>query len=283
MSENIYKINGIDICSDSFGDPHNPAVLLIMGAMCSMVYWDEEFCERLAETGKYVIRYDNRDVGRSSVYEPGSSHYTVEDMADDAAGLLDTYQINQAHIVGMSLGGMIAQILAIRHPQKVLSLTLIASSIFGSDDDDRGLPPMDERILAYHATGATLDWSDDEAIAHYLVTGSGLLCGSKHIFEEDRTYKQARKEIKRASNLLSMFNHALLKGDASYEGKLTMIKVPTLVIHGTEDTVLPYEHALALVNEIPNAKLLTLEGTGHELHSDDWNSIISVISKHTHY
>lgn len=283
MSENIYKINGINICSESFGEPHNPAILLIMGAMCSMVYWDEEFCQRLADSGRYVIRYDNRDVGRSSVYEPGSSHYTVVDMADDAAGLLDAYQINQAHIVGMSLGGMIAQILALRHPQKVLSLTLIASSIFGSDDVDRGLPPMDESILAYHATGASLNWSDDEAVAHYLVTGSGLLCGSKHKFEEDRTYKQARKEIKRASNLLSMFNHALLKGDASYEGKLILIKVPTLVIHGTEDTVLPYEHALALVNEIPNAKLLTLEGTGHELHSDDWNSIICAISKHTHY
>jgi pimeloyl-ACP methyl ester carboxylesterase len=281
MNEKVNKINGIDICTESFGNPESPAVLLIMGAMCSMVYWDEEFCQQLADTGRYVIRYDNRDVGRSSTYEPGSSHYTVVDMADDAVGVLEAYHIDEAHIVGMSLGGMIAQIMALRHPQRVLSITMIASGIFGSDDNNRNLPPMDEKILAYHANGATLNWSDKESVADYLVAGSALLCGSKHKFDEKRAYKQVEKEINRANNLLSMFNHAFLKGDDSYEGKLKGINVPALVIHGTEDTVLPYEHALALVNEIPNALLLSLEGSGHEIHFDDWNRIIKAISKHT--
>ncbi|CEH28041.1 acetyltransferase [Aneurinibacillus migulanus] len=281
MSEKINKINGIDICTESFGNPTHPAVLLIMGAMCSMVYWDEEFCQRLADTGRYVIRYDNRDVGRSITYEPGNSQYTVVDMADDAVGVLDAYGIDQAHIVGMSLGGMIAQIVALRHPKKVLTITLIASGIFGSDDNNRDLPPMDEKILAYHANGATLNWSDEESVANYLVAGSRLLCGSKHTFDEKRVYKQVTKEIKRANNLLSMFNHALLKGDDFYEGKLKGINVPALVIHGTEDTVLPYEHGLALANEIPNASMLTLEGTGHEVHFDDWDTIINAISNHT--
>jgi pimeloyl-ACP methyl ester carboxylesterase len=281
MNEKVNKINGIDICTESFGNPESPAVLLIMGAMCSMVYWDEEFCQQLADTGRYVIRYDHRDVGRSSTYEPGSSHYTVVDMADDAVGVLEAYHIDEAHIVGMSLGGMIAQIMALRHPQRVLSITMIASGIFGSDDNNRNLPPMDEKILAYHANGATLNWSDKESVADYLVAGSALLCGSKHKFDEKRAYKQVEKEINRANNLLSMFNHAFLKGDDSYEGKLKGINVPALVIHGTEDTVLPYEHALALVNEIPNALLLSLEGSGHEIHFDDWNRIIKAISKHT--
>jgi pimeloyl-ACP methyl ester carboxylesterase len=281
MNEKVNKINGIDICTESFGNPERPAVLLIMGAMCSMVYWDEEFCQQLADTGRYVIRYDNRDVGRSSTYEPGSSHYTVVDMADDAVGVLEAYHIDEAHIVGMSLGGMIAQIMALRHPQRVLSITMIASGIFGSDDNNRNLPPMDEKILAYHANGATLNWSDKESVADYLVAGSALLCGSKHKFDEKRAYKQVEKEINRANNLLSMFNHAFLKGDDSYEGKLKGINVPALVIHGTEDTVLPYEHALALVNEIPNALLLSLEGSGHEIHFDDWDRIIKAISKHT--
>lgn len=281
MSEKINKINGIDICTESFGNPANPAVLLIMGAMCSMVYWDEEFCQQLADTGRYVIRYDNRDVGRSTTYEPGSSHYTVVDMADDAVGVLDAYHIDEAHIVGMSLGGMIAQIVALRYPQRVLSITLIASGIFGSDDNNRNLPPMDEKILAYHANGATLNWSDEESVANYLVKGSALLCGSKHKFVEKKVYKQVEKEIKRANNLLSMFNHALLKGDDSYEGKLKGINIPVLVIHGTEDTVLPYEHALALVNEIQHASLLTLEGSGHEIHFADWDLIINTISNHT--
>ncbi|MCU5276247.1 alpha/beta fold hydrolase, partial [Bacillus cereus] len=251
------------------------------GAMCSMVYWDEEFCQQLANTGRYVIRYDNRDVGRSTTYEPGSSHYTVVDMADDAVGVLDAYHIDEAHIVGMSLGGMIAQIIALRNPQRVLSIALIASGIFGSEDNNRNLPPIDEKILANHANGAKLNWSDEESVANYLVTGSSLLCGSKHKFDEKRAYKQVEKEIKRANNLLSMFNHSLLKGDDSYEGKLKGINIPTLVIHGTEDTVLPYEHGLALVNEIPHALLLTLEGSGHEIHCDDWVHIINAISNHT--
>lgn len=281
MNEKIIKINEIDICTESFGNSEDPAVLLIMGAMCSMVYWDEEFCQQLANTGRYVIRYDNRDVGRSTTYEPGSSHYTVVDMADDAVGVLDAYHIDEAHIVGMSLGGMIAQIIALRNPQRVLSIALIASGIFGSEDNNRNLPPIDEKILANHANGAKLNWSDEESVANYLVTGSSLLCGSKHKFDEKRAYKQVEKEIKRANNLLSMFNHSLLKGDDSYEGKLKGINIPTLVIHGTEDTVLPYEHGLALVNEIPHALLLTLEGSGHEIHCDDWVHIINAISNHT--
>ncbi|KEK23429.1 alpha/beta fold hydrolase [Bacillus gaemokensis] len=281
MNEKITKINGIDICTESFGNPTHPAVLLIMGAMCSMVYWDEEFCQRLADTGRYVIRFDNRDVGRSVSYELGSSQYTVVDMADDAVGVLDAYDITQAHIVGMSLGGMIAQIIAVRHPQRVLTMTLIASSIFGSDDNNRNLPPMDEKILAYHANGNKLNWTDHESVANYLVRGSELLCGSKRNFDKKRVTKQVTKEIKRANNLLSMFNHTLLKGDAYYEGKLKEINIPALVIHGTEDTALPYEHGLALANEIPNASLLTLEGTGHEIHFDDWDNIINAIVKHT--
>lgn len=279
--EKIYKINGIDICTESYGNPTDPAVLLIMGAMCSMVYWDEEFCQRLAHTGRYVIRFDNRDVGRSIAYEPGNSQYTVIDMADDAIGVLDAYGIDQAHIVGMSLGGMIAQIIAIKYPLRVLTLTLIASSIFGSDDNNRNLPPMEKSILDYHANAGTLNWSDEEAVANYLVAGSRLLCGSKHTFDEIRVFKQVTTEIKRANNLLSMFNHALLKGDASYEGKLKGATVPSLIIHGTEDKILPYEHGLALANEIPNASLRTLEGTGHEIHSDDWENIINAICNHT--
>lgn len=140
---------------------------------------------------------------------------------------------------------------------------------------------MDERILAYHAKGAALDWSNEEAVADYLVSGSRLLCGSKHALDEERSYKQVRAEIKRANNLLSMFNHALLQEDQSYVVKVEEIRVPALVIHGTEDTILPYPHGVALARALKDATLLTLEGTGHEVHPDDWDAIIAAIAKHT--
>ena len=115
-----------------------------------------------------------------------------------------------------------------------------------------------------------ITWLQDQA----------LLCGSKHKFDKKRAYKQVENEIKRANNLLSMFNHSLLKGEDSYEGRLKEINIPTLVIHGTEDTVLSYEHGLALVNEIPHAVLLPLEGWV-TIHCDDWNHIINAILNHT--
>lgn len=279
--EAVHQVNGVEICAETFGDPRDPAILLIMGAMCSMVYWDTEFCQRLADTGRFVIRYDNRDVGRSTVYAPGTSNYMVADLAEDAVGVLDAYGVQRAHLVGMSLGGMIAQVIAVNHPQRVQTMTLIASSLYGSDENHRGLPPMDERILAYHAQGASLDWTDTEAVARYLVEGSALLCGPAHVFEEERAYRQVTAEIKRAKQLLSMFNHALLRGDDGFEGMQAKITAPTLVIHGTHDTVLPFAHATALTESIPGAELLTLEGTGHEIHADDWATIIRAIFTHT--
>ena len=107
MNEQILKMNKVEICTESFGNPENPAVLLIMGAMSSLDWWDEDFCLRLAEHGRFVIRYDHRDLGRSTTYTPGTSNYTITDLADDAIGVLDAYSIEQAHLVGMSLGGMI--------------------------------------------------------------------------------------------------------------------------------------------------------------------------------
>ncbi|WP_153945047.1 alpha/beta fold hydrolase, partial [Acinetobacter baumannii] len=124
--EKMVKINDVEICTECFGNPDHPALLLIMGANASMIWWDDEFCEKLAAKGRYVIRYDNRDVGRSTFYEPGKIGYTIVDMVDDAAGILDAYNIPKAHVVGMSLGGMLAQILSLKYPNRVLTATMIA-------------------------------------------------------------------------------------------------------------------------------------------------------------
>jgi pimeloyl-ACP methyl ester carboxylesterase len=279
MNETIHRINGVDICTETFGDRSDPAILLIMGAMASMIWWDEGFCRMLAESGRYVIRYDNRDTGRSVAYEPGPPAYSVDDMADDAIGVLDAYGIGRAHIVGMSLGGMLAQVLALKYPARVLTITLIASSVFGAERPE--LPPMDEKIPAYHASSADLDWTNNPAVIDYLARGWRLLSGTAHPFDEEAARGLATREVTRATNILSMMNHAMLGGGEGWYDRLDEIRVPTLVIHGTEDPVLPYQHGLALAAEIDGATLLTLEGSGHELHRDDWEKIVEAIVKHT--
>lgn len=276
-NETIIKSGSVEICAESFGNPKNPAVLLIMGASASMVWWDEDFCRKIAENGKFVIRYDNRDVGRSTAYEPGKPGYDVEDMADDAVRVLDFYKVAKADLVGMSLGGMIAQLVALRNPERVSTITLISSSVW---DDRPDLPQIDKKILNYHSAGASVDWSDEKAVIKYMTGAWRLLNGSKYPFDEKRAEKLAVSEVKRARNLQSMFNHALLKGGESYYGKEKDIKVPALIIHGTEDPVLPFQHAEALLKSIPDSGLLTLEGAGHEMPYEEWDTIIESIISH---
>ena len=279
MPERIINIDEIEICAESFGAPADPAVLLMMGATASMAWWDAEFCRKLAARGRFVIRYDNRDVGRSTFYEPGTINYSVEDLTADAVGVLDAYGVEKAHLVGMSLGGMLAQLAAVLYPKKVLTLTMIASSVFGADNPE--LPPMDERILEFHGRAGEIDWTDQKAVADYLVGGWRLLSGAGRKFDEDEAYRLAETEIKRANNLLSMFNHAQLGGGEQYTEKIKEIKIPALVIHGTSDRALPFEHGQAIVSEIPGARLLTLEGAGHEIHRDDWDAIIDAVIEQT--
>ncbi|MCM3095581.1 alpha/beta fold hydrolase [Priestia megaterium] len=274
MNEEIIKIDNVEICTESFGNTKNPAVLLIMGAMSSLDWWDEDFCLRLAEHERFVIRYDHRDLGRSTTYPPGTSNYTITDMADDAIGVLDAYSIDKAHIVGMSLGGMIGQILALKYPDRIDSLTLIASSVFGTEAEK--LPPMDQRILDYHTKSASIDWSNQEETVPYLAGGWKILSGTKP-YEEKRMYKLAEREAARAKQLPSRFNHALLQGGGQYYDRLSEITIPTLIIHGTEDPALPYEHGLALAKAIAHANLIALDRTGHEVHSEDWEQIIKSI------
>lgn len=276
MNEQLLNINQVEIYTESFGNPGDPAVLLIMGAMSSLDWWDEEFCQLLAEEGRFVIRYDHRDLGRSTVYEPGTSHYTITDLADDAIGILDAYSIEKAHITGMSLGGMIGQIMAVKNPERVRTLTIIASSVFGTEQAE--LPQMDQRILDYHAKSASIDWSNRESSISYLAEGWKVLSGAKS-FEKERMYLLAEREYSRAKQIQSRFNYVLLGGGEDFLDRMGEIDVPSVIIHGTDDPALPFEHGLALAKAIPHAEIVTLEGTGHEIHTEDWGKIIESVIK----
>ena len=270
---------GISLFTESFGDPSHPAILLVMGAMSSGVWWPEEFCRRLAARGRYVIRYDHRDTGRSTSYAPGAAPYSVEELADDAIRVLNGYEVDRAHFVGMSLGGLLSQLVALKHPDRVHTLTLIASERLASDDPE--MPGMDPSILAYHTEAGDLDWSDREAVIDYQVGAWRLLSGSAHAFDEATIREMAEADFDRTPSLLTTFNHATLSGIGPWVDRLEEITVSVLIIHGTEDPVLPYAHGLALARDLPGAELMTLEGTGHELHPADWPVIIEAIARDT--
>ncbi|WP_068621217.1 alpha/beta fold hydrolase [Paenibacillus tuaregi] len=276
MSEQQIQVNGIELCTESFGDPLNPTVILIMGAQASMVWWEDEFCQRLADAGRYVIRYDNRDVGQSTTYEPGSPGYTFEDMADDTIAVMDAYNIDKAHIVGMSMGGLLTQISALRHPERLLSITLVSTSNFAPD-----LPPMEQKVIDFFSRSAEVDLTNEEEAARFAVEKWSILKGTKRKTNEAKIYNLAKREIRRSHNMASIHNHGLVTGGESYLTRTDEIAIPTLVIHGTEDPIIPYEHGKALARTIPGAALLTLDGAGHELHADDWPAIIEAITAHT--
>jgi len=271
--------NGATLHAETFGDPGDPPVLLIMGAMASGIWWPDDFYRQLAGRGRFVIRYDHRDTGASTSYEPGKAGYTTEVLADDAVAVLNAYGIQRAHLVGMSLGGYLSQLLALKYPNRVLTLTLISSERLALADP--AMPGIAPAIIEYHAKAGTLDWGNKRAVIDYQIGAWRLLTGPGRTFDERAIDEMAAADFDRTPNPLAAFNHATLGDAAGWVGRLHEITAPTLIIHGTEDPVLPYAHALALKAAIAGSSLITLEGAGHELNRADWEVIINAVVLHT--
>ena len=274
----MIEANGVELCTESFGDPADPPILLIMGTGASMLWWEEGFCRMLADGGRLVIRYDLRDTGRSVTYELGRPGYSGDDLVADAAGVLDAYGIPAAHIVGVSAGGAFAQLLALDFPDRVLSLVLISTS--PALPGGRGLaPPTDE--FARFVSTAQADWSDADSVIEYLVEYSRVLAGGQRPFDDEAATDFVRRDVERARDFAAAQNHdAIPEGDRK-RGPLSSIAVPALVIHGTADPMFPIAHGEALAGEIPDANLLPLEGAGHGVYRDDWETLVGAILEHT--
>ncbi len=268
----------LTFATEAFGDPAAPPVLMIMGATASMLWWPEEVCAALAASGRFVIRYDNRDTGRSTTKAPGAPAYDMADMADDAAAILDGYGFVSAHLVGMSLGGMIAQLVALKHPSRVLSLTLISTSAF--DEDDPDLPPMDPALLEHFATLPDLDWSDRAAVVEFQVRNFAISAGASPAFDEARARSLAEREYDRAINPQSAFNHSMLGGGEAWAGRLGEIRPSALVIHGRHDPILSLRHGQKLARTLKATRIVELDA-GHELNERDWPVIVEAIRDFT--
>jgi len=277
MAERLIEANGVELCTEAFGDPRDPPILLIMGIGASMLWWEKGFCRMLADGGRFLIRYDHRDTGRSITYEPGRPGYTGDDLVADATGVLDAYEIPAAHLVGVSAGGAFAQLLALDHPDRVLSLVLISTS--PALPVGRGLPPPTEEFGRFVST-STVDWSDSDSVIDYQVDYSRVLGGARP-FDEGAVRDLVRRDIERARDFASLQNHdAIPDGDRRHQ-PLSSIAAPTLIIHGTADPMFPVEHGEALAEEIPSARLLALEGAGHGVNRADWETIARAILEHT--
>ena len=236
MTEQMVAVNGVQLCAEAFGDPQAPSILLISGAASSMDLWRPHFCELLAAQGRHVIRYDHRDTGRSASYPPGAPGYTGPDLVCDAGALIDAVGGGRAHVVGLSAGGAMAQHLAVLQPEKVSTLTLIATSSGPASD----LPPPAARIRdIFENPLPEPDWSDRAAVVEYLVEGERPYAGPQS-FDEAQAREVARVVVARTVNLeSSVKNHWVLEGGEDIRPRLGQVSAPTLVIHGTEDPVLP--------------------------------------------
>jgi pimeloyl-ACP methyl ester carboxylesterase len=278
LGERTVEANGVELCTEPFGQRADPPILLVMGVGASMLWWEEGFCRLLADGGRYVIRYDHRDTGRSVTYEPGRPEYTGADLVADAAGVLDAYGIPAAHVVGVSAGGAFAQLLALDFPDRVLSLVLISTS--PAIPGERGLPGATEQYAQFVAS-AEVDWSDSEAVIEYLVDYSRILAGGLRAFDEAAVRELVRRDVERARDIAASENHGVMADGEMPHGSLSAITVPTLVIHGTADPMFPLEHGQALTEEIRGARLMTLEGAGHGVDRADWELIVRAIVRHT--
>ncbi|MGV9301800.1 alpha/beta fold hydrolase [Nonomuraea sp. NPDC003727] len=281
--EKTVHVNGVDLAVQAFGDPAGPPILLISGAEASMDWWDDDFTARLAAAGRYVIRYDTRDTGRSTTFPVGAPPYTQADLITDALGVLDAYGLAAAHIVGISMGGGIAQRLGVEHPGRVLSLTLMSTSPGGPGGPDRpDLPPMSAALATmFEEPAPGPDWSDRDAVIAYFLAAEHAFSGTIPV-DEDRIRRVAGRAFDRSPVPAAASNHWTIEGGEPIRPRLGEITAPTLVLHGTDDPLFPYGHAEALAREIPGASLIPLPGMGHQMPpAQVWDTVITAIVKHT--
>ncbi len=283
--------NGIEIEYEVAGSPADPPILLIMGLGGQLLAWDDEFVLGLARRGHFVIRFDNRDVGLSTHFDGATAPplaelvakraagetievpYRLSDMAGDAAALLDHLELHAAHVVGASLGGMIAQTVAVLHPQRVRSLTSIMSTT-----GDPSLPPAKPEAMARLALPVP---TERGAYIEHQLASQAVMSGAGFPFEPERARALAGRLFDRAFYPQGVARQlAAVFASGSRKDALAAVRAPTLVIHGLEDPLVPVEAGVDTHDAIPGSELLLIDGLGHNLPRGVWPTLWDAIQKH---
>jgi pimeloyl-ACP methyl ester carboxylesterase len=287
MTEEFCDVGrGITLCYERFGDPSDPAILLVMGLATQMIAWHDDLCQEFVDRGFHVVRFDNRDVGRSTHldFRPPTTmqlvtrrfyrkQYRLGDMGEDTAGLIRELDLAPAHVVGASMGGMIAQTLAAEHPELVASLTSIMSST-GSRWFGRPAPSVYKYLLRPPPR-------DREAYIQRSIEIFGVVGSTDFERDEDYIRDRAGRSFDRGHSLAGggrQLGAVLASGDRTK--RLKQIRVPTLVLHGTADKLINPSGGRATARAIPGAKLKLIEGMGHDLPRGAWPQLIDAITEH---
>jgi pimeloyl-ACP methyl ester carboxylesterase len=281
----LASVGDIEIAYETFGTEEDSPVFLIMGLATQMLGWPDEFCERLAEAGHYVVRFDNRDIGLSTHLDDAppvelaavmsgdtsSASYSLSDMARDTIGLLDTLGLASAHMVGASMGGMIAQALAIEHAVRVRSLTSIMST---TGDPAVGQPSEEAMRVLLAPRPGDREGTIERVLENYTVIGSPGFA-----FDEAALRDRAARSYDRGNDpagVLRQMAAVAASGDRTAE--LRGVRVPTLILHGVEDPLATLSGGIATADAIPGAKLTTFDGMGHDLPRELWPQIVDGIA-----
>lgn len=279
MGERVIEVQGgLELWTEDFGDPADPTILLIQGPSTGLL-WPDELSEALVEGVHRVIRYDHRDTGKSTTVDYQADPYTLSHVAADAVGILDAYGVERAHLVGFSGGGMVAQTVVLEHPERVASLTSWGSTPVALGTDDRLPGPDPEIVQAIVAGGGATN--DDERVAT-MVEVMRAYAGSLEPFDEDRARDHAARAVAHTPDHTAFMNHWqawAASGDRTE--RLAGVTVPTLVIHGTVDPVVPLAHGEATTEAIPGARLLSIDGMGHDIPQAAMPQIVAAILEHT--
>ena len=285
MTEERATVGGVELAYETIGDPSDPALLLVMGLGMQLIHWDREFCEGLAERGFHVIRFDNRDAGLSTKIDAPVPNvmramtglrirapYLLSDMADDSFGLLDHLGIDRAHLAGVSMGGMIAQTMAIRRPERVLSL----GSMLSTPGDRRvGTPKLRVwSVLTRRAPESRAAYIEYFVRVFRMIGSPGYPVDEKRMREQAAaTYDRCHHPAGTARQLGAVF------ASGSRTAALRRLDVPTVVIHGRNDPLVPFRAGAATARAIPGAELLAFPGMGHDLPRDLWPRFTDALTK----